>query len=193
MRRVFTIIFLGLGVAAPGRAWAASKILAAGETLTLTDSFAGRVVEENTCLEVSRRSDASRVVVLEQLPDGPTLGVPIVVNAQAVGALMLVRAMGAESYSNSDRMFAVTLAEQVAIAFEFERARGDRERMMLIDDRERIARDLHDLVIQRLFGAGISLQSACPRSKSRSPSGGSMTRSTNLTRRFARSAIPSLR
>ena len=134
-----------------------------GETLELTDSFAGRVVDENTTLEVARRSDASRMVVPASLPDGPTLGVPIVVNAQAVGALMLVRAMGAESYSNSDRMFAVTLAEQVAIAFEFERARGDRERMMLIDDRERIARDLHDLVIQRLFGAGISLQSALPK------------------------------
>jgi len=137
--------------------------LMVGEALTISDSFAGRVVEANTTFEVARRSDASRVVVPESLPDGPTLGVPIVVNAHAVGALVFVRTTGSESFSAADRMFAVTLAEQVAIAFEFERARGDRERMMLIDDRERIARDLHDLVIQRLFGAGISLQSALPK------------------------------
>jgi signal transduction histidine kinase len=122
-----------------------------------------QVVERGETWEVAHRSDASRVDVPDEMPDGPTLGIPIVVNGFAVGAMTFVRANGAAPYGVADRMFAETLAAQVAIAFEFERARADREHVMLSGDRERIARDLHDLVVQRIFGAGISLQSALAR------------------------------
>jgi signal transduction histidine kinase len=51
-----------------------------------------------------------------------------------------------------------SLANQAALALELDRARRDSERLLLAEDRDRIARDLHDVVIQRLFASGMSLQ-----------------------------------
>jgi PAS domain S-box-containing protein len=55
-----------------------------------------------------------------------------------------------------------SLADQAAMAIELERARRDRERLLLADERERIARDLHDHAVQALFATGLSLQSVLP-------------------------------
>jgi signal transduction histidine kinase len=54
------------------------------------------------------------------------------------------------------------LAGHVAVAIELESARSDRERLLLADERERIARDLHDHAVQALFATGLSLQSILP-------------------------------
>jgi two-component system, NarL family, sensor histidine kinase DevS len=56
----------------------------------------------------------------------------------------------------------VGFAEQLSVAWTYERAQSEVRRLSLIEDRERIGRDLHDTVIQRLFAAGLSLQ-ACVR------------------------------
>ncbi|MGH9020360.1 MAG: PAS domain S-box protein [Acidimicrobiales bacterium] len=133
-----------------------------GTVLSASDSFAGRVIRAGEVLETAHRHDLSAADVSDAMPDGPTLGVPVVMGAVTVASLTFVRDVGSPGYSHIDRMFAENLATQIAIAFEFERARFDRERAMLSGDRERIARDLHDLVVQRLFGVGISLQSALP-------------------------------
>lgn len=53
-----------------------------------------------------------------------------------------------------------TLAQQAELALEFASAQSDRDQLALIADRERIARDLHDHVIQRLFAVGMALQAA---------------------------------
>ena len=53
-----------------------------------------------------------------------------------------------------------SLADQAILAFELANVRSERDRLLISADRERIARDLHDLVIQRLFGAGLRLQGA---------------------------------
>jgi PAS domain S-box-containing protein len=53
-----------------------------------------------------------------------------------------------------------SLATQAILAFELANVRSERDRLLISADRERIARDLHDLVIQRLFGAGLRLQGA---------------------------------
>jgi signal transduction histidine kinase len=49
-------------------------------------------------------------------------------------------------------------AEQAGLALQVARARADRERLAVFEDRDRIARDLHDLVIQRLFAVGLALE-----------------------------------
>jgi signal transduction histidine kinase len=51
-------------------------------------------------------------------------------------------------------------AEQAAVTLVLAQARRERERVTLLEERDRIARDLHDLVIQRLFATGISLSGA---------------------------------
>ena len=53
-----------------------------------------------------------------------------------------------------------SFAEQAALAMQVSRAREDQQRLAVFEDRDRIGRDLHDLVIQRLFAVGLSLQSA---------------------------------
>lgn len=57
---------------------------------------------------------------------------------------------------------AMSFAEQVALAIELDHAKSERDLLLIGDERGRIARDLHDLVIQRLFASGLSLQSIVP-------------------------------
>ena len=52
-----------------------------------------------------------------------------------------------------------SFANQAAIAIELAEARAEQQRVDMLDERERIAADLHDHVIQRLFAAGLGLQS----------------------------------
>jgi PAS domain S-box-containing protein len=123
-------------------------------------SFAEEVIDRRASLEISRRSERSQIEVTESLPDGPTLGVPIIVGGSATASLTIVRSPGADMFNTAARVIAEALGAQAALAFEIEGARRLREQNVLVDDRERIARDLHDHVIQRLFAAGLGLQSS---------------------------------
>jgi signal transduction histidine kinase len=57
-----------------------------------------------------------------------------------------------------DPTLAASFAEQAALALQVSRSRDDQQRLAVFEDRDRIARDLHDLVIQRLFAVGLHLQ-----------------------------------
>lgn len=59
---------------------------------------------------------------------------------------------------DSDVPLAVGFAEQVALALQVAQAQADRGRLAVFEDRDRIARDLHDVVIQRLFAIGLALE-----------------------------------
>lgn len=93
-------------------------------------------------------------------PDCPALGVPVVVAGVAAAELIVVRAAGGAAFDRGARAIAEALGEQISLAFEFEKVRRLSEQNVLAGDRERIARDLHDHVIQRLFAAGLSLQAS---------------------------------
>jgi PAS domain S-box-containing protein len=121
-------------------------------------SFAERVIEQAQLIESERRSELSEVPGSEVFPDGPTLGVPVITGGRSSGALIFIRYPGSAAFSLPDRLFAESLAAQAALAFELDRARRDRKEMILVSDRERIGRDLHDHVIQRLFAAAMGLQ-----------------------------------
>jgi signal transduction histidine kinase len=105
----------------------------------------------------------SRAAVSTEADMGPTLVVPVVVSGEAVCALTLSRTRGGARFTAEDADLASDFAGQVGVAIELTRARADRQRLELADERGRIARDLHDHVIQRLFGAGLSLQSVAAR------------------------------
>lgn len=72
------------------------------------------------------------------------------------GLLSLVLPSGA--LADTDVEVAASFARQAAVALALGRAQRDRERLAVLEDRDRIARDLHDLVIQRLFATGLSVQ-----------------------------------
>ena len=72
---------------------------------------------------------------------------------------MMGRLAGRHSFASADLEMAEAFANHAAIALELSAARLDRERLAVLEDRDRIARDLHDHVIQRLFAAGLTVQS----------------------------------
>ncbi len=95
-------------------------------------------------------------------PDHPPmrsfLGVPIRVRDEVFGNLYLCDRTGDEVFSDVDEEMAVALAAAAGIAVEQARLHARVGEVALLADRERIARDLHDRVIQRLFAIGLSLQ-----------------------------------
>ena len=88
------------------------------------------------------------------------LGVPVRVHSVVYGNLYLTDKIGAEDFSDQDQALAEALAVAAGIAIENTRL-SERVRVLsVLDDRDRIARDLHDRVIQRVFAVGMALQGA---------------------------------
>ncbi|WP_136057009.1 GAF domain-containing protein [Microbacterium sp. K24] len=103
-------------------------------------------------------ADADQAPVDWQPGSGPTVAIPLYSGAEPLGVLTLSRRLGAAAFTDADLELAFAFAGQAGVAIEVVRAREDRRRLETNRDRARIARDLHDHVIQRLFGAGLSLQ-----------------------------------
>ncbi|MGC0318217.1 GAF domain-containing protein [Kitasatospora acidiphila] len=92
---------------------------------------------------------------------GPAVAVPIGTPEGGVrGVLMLARAAGKPLFDEDESAPLAGFAGQAAVAMELAERRRDAEQITLLQERDRIARDLHDLAIQRLFATGMTLQSA---------------------------------
>jgi signal transduction histidine kinase len=87
------------------------------------------------------------------------LGVPIRLRDEVFGNLYLTDKTSAEVFTDVDQELVVGLASAAGVAIENARLHARVQELALVEDRERIARDLHDTVIQRLFATGLSLQS----------------------------------
>ncbi|QPK50471.1 GAF domain-containing protein [Streptomyces gardneri] len=90
---------------------------------------------------------------------GPSMMLPLRSGGKLIGTLALPRRRGGAPYSAVDRLLASQFASQAALALVLADARHDRERLAVYEDRDRIARDLHDLVVQRLFATEMMLES----------------------------------
>ncbi|MDA8071293.1 MAG: GAF domain-containing sensor histidine kinase [Actinomycetota bacterium] len=91
------------------------------------------------------------------------LGVPLVVRGgEACGNLYLTEKLDGKPFTDIDEALVQTLASAASIAVEKARLHARVRELTLAADRERIARDLHDTVIQRLFGVGLLLQGVLP-------------------------------
>jgi signal transduction histidine kinase len=119
---------------------------------TLLDADDARVVDE---LGVAEPAAEATV----EIGSGPTIRVPLGGGKDRHGNLVLSRRPGRPVFDDEDRLMAIGFAEQAALALELARTRADSERVRVLEERERIARDMHDHVIGRLFGAGLSVQS----------------------------------
>jgi signal transduction histidine kinase len=93
-------------------------------------------------------------------PDGPTALLPITVGEDEIGVLAIAWATDAETFVGDIVAPLAALAQQMGLALVAARSQQDRSRLVMLEDRDRIARDMHDHVIQRLFATGLSLQSA---------------------------------
>ncbi|MFZ0251026.1 MAG: GAF domain-containing protein [Acidimicrobiales bacterium] len=86
------------------------------------------------------------------------LGIPVRVHGEVYGILYLTNKKTAQEFSEDDEELVHALAMAAGIAIENARLHGLVRDRALTEDRDRIARDLHDSVIQRLFAIGLSLQ-----------------------------------
>jgi GAF domain-containing protein len=88
---------------------------------------------------------------------GPAMLAPLI-DAQGVrGAVMLIRGSERRGFTAKELDMASTFADQVALAFQLNDARADAESLRALEDRHRIAQELHDNVMQRLFAIGVGL------------------------------------
>ncbi len=128
------------------------RSFAAGSTLE------GRVFEGRQPLLVNDGS-GSTVRLDDGRGFGPVMGLPMVSADGVDGVLMVSRLEGGHPFEPADLEMAADFAGQGSVAIELLKARATQQRIALFEDRGRIARDLHDHVIQQLFGTGLELQS----------------------------------
>ncbi|WP_246372339.1 GAF domain-containing sensor histidine kinase [Nocardioides pelophilus] len=88
------------------------------------------------------------------------LGVPVRIRGQVFGNLYLTEKNDGSDFTTEDEEIVVAFAAAAGVMIENARARDDQQRLALLEDRDRIGRDLHDLIIQRLFAVGLSIQSS---------------------------------
>ena len=90
---------------------------------------------------------------------GPALAVRLRSGESTAGVLLAIRAPGAARFDEHELQIVSAFADQAALALRDAESQAARRELDVVVDRDRIARDLHDLVIQRLFAAGLSMQS----------------------------------
>ena len=135
----------------------------AGPVLSAEGSLVGQVVHTGKSLVVP---DVRTHPGAAPLPPGwPTIGPVIIVPMKAGEHVEGAMSLGwtpdrAAFFHDVDPRLPERYAEQAALALQVARARLDRERLAVFEDRDRIGRDLHDLVIQRLFAVGLSLENS---------------------------------
>jgi signal transduction histidine kinase len=109
-------------------------------------------------------SDEHAVASAGRSPElGAAILAPVAEGDRVVGILGAVRLRGRDGFDALDLEMVAGFAIHAAVALRLARARTDRELLHLMEDHERIARDLHDQVIQRLFATGLGLQSLAAR------------------------------
>ncbi|KXP00662.1 GAF domain-containing sensor histidine kinase [Tsukamurella pseudospumae] len=101
---------------------------------------------------------AHAIVPHLQEPLGTALILPLRARTAVLGVLILGRVVGRRPFDDEQRIPAASFADQAALALEQAEARSTHVELELMADRDRIARDLHDHVIQRLFAVGLAMQ-----------------------------------
>jgi len=120
-----------------------------GRTLEVMSSGRGlRVPEFAAEMDV-------RITVLKAF--GPAMYAPLVAGVEKVGVLILLRMPQDREFTDTDLATAQAFAGQAALALQMAQARRHAETVELLEERARIARDLHDLVVQELFAMGMRL------------------------------------
>lgn len=94
---------------------------------------------------------------------GSTLAVPLLSRQTVIGLLVALRTRGRESFQSGEVVLLTSFAEQATLALELADNNRALRQLDVLADRDRIARDLHDHVIQRLFATGLQLQSTLRR------------------------------
>ena len=107
---------------------------------------------------ITRAETVRELVVVPRGAEGVLVLVPLRAHLAANGVLLVALERGTLGAQEAELL--ASFADQASLALDRAQAISDRQELMLVADRDRIARDLHDLVIQRLFATGLQLQGA---------------------------------
>jgi signal transduction histidine kinase len=133
-----------------------------GERFAAAETITARVMETAQTIafeDLSRDSHVTQPQVRLGTV-GPAVFAPLGPRGNVLGSLSVSRRVGGEPFAPRDVEVLEQFATQASVVIEQGRVREDLHRLSLLEDQERIARDLHDTVIQRLFATGLSLQGA---------------------------------
>lgn len=141
----------------------AAHVSASAPTLTIAGTVLGQVFADHIPRRVPAIEDCDQV---QHLMDdaGPAMVIPL--RASAGGIVVLLRRHGAREFSADHLDMIVAFADQAALAWQLATSRQRMNELKVISERDRIARDLHDHVIQRLFAMGLTLQGTIARAQS---------------------------
>jgi signal transduction histidine kinase len=142
-----------------GAAEARGLVVPAGESLS------GQVLASGVPVTVENFAADERTADVTRLPMGhigPAVLFPLGTPGNVRGVLTVGRRQGAVPLQQGAASVVAAFAAQAAVALELAAHRADAEQLSVFEDRDRIARDLHDLVIQRLYATGMSLEGTMP-------------------------------
>ncbi|HZM54645.1 MAG TPA: GAF domain-containing protein, partial [Acidimicrobiales bacterium] len=127
-------------------------------------SLEGQVLAEDRDLVVDDALATGRAYRSTDIPSGPAAVVRVPGAGEGqIAVLSLRREPGVRRFDPDERDMAAGFAGHVGLALELAQAQDARRRQQMLEDRDRIARDLHDLVIQRLFATGLGMNSLAGR------------------------------
>jgi signal transduction histidine kinase len=131
-----------------------------GRRVGADDDLAGPVLRGGGSRILPDTGSAGRATDVPLVGGGPAMIVPMGSGPAVRGVLSVTAAPGRPAFTVSSQRLLEAFAGQAAVALELAERRRDAERLVLLEDRDRIARDLHDTVIQRLFATAMTLMSA---------------------------------
>ncbi|WP_151083544.1 GAF domain-containing protein [Nocardioides cynanchi] len=108
--------------------------------------------------EETESVDGRTIYLADRVRIGPVMVLPLIGREGVRGTLVVARSPHRRPFSMADEEMATTFATHASVALELADARRDQQRVLLLEDRARIARDLHDHVVQQLFAAGLMIQ-----------------------------------
>jgi len=146
-----------LVVAAAAGKYAASL---RGLRVPASDSISGEVMRTGRPLVFIDASLERKAYppMLRAARNGPAIFAPLHVQGRATGTVMVANQKGGRVFNEYSVRMVETFADQASVAIEYGRAQADQQRLGLMDERERIAKELHDGIIQSLFAVGMGLQ-----------------------------------
>lgn len=113
----------------------------------------------------ARRLDEFDIGIPAVGPWGPTLVLPLRSTGKPSGVLVTLRYQGSPKFTEEQLDMMSAFADQAALAWQLATSQRQKHELAVLTERDRIARDLHDHVIQRLFAIGLSLQGTIPRAR----------------------------